>query len=293
MRTPFSRISWSTPTLGTIDRFRRFAGFPPFWALLKRSSARCTLCHDNHMERAMTLYGQNGDKSNSLPWLCYLEVLAYQSLFEMVRVWLGVDRSVFKRFLSETPTRYLIANYLRGFCQFGAVTPQPSGAPVILVWEITRSCNLHCVYCHVDAGQTPMNNELTRSEKLELVQQVAEAGTNALMIAGGEPLTSPDLPEMLHEAHQRGLYTVLITNGTLLSRENALCLNSLVWTTLKSVSTQFVRKSMIRSAGRDAGKRPLRGFEMPWMPGLTREYLSQPPKPISGRSRRSFEWPRN
>jgi len=236
MRTSLRRISCSTPTLGTIDRFHRFAGFSPFRALLKRSSAQCTLCHDNHMERAMLLYGQNGDKSNALPWLCYLEVLAYQSLFEIVRFWLGVDRSVFRRFLSETHTRHLIANYLRGFCQFGAVTPQPSGAPVILVWEITRSCNLHCVYCHVDADRNPMDNELTRSEKLELIQQVANAGTNALMIAGGEPLTSPDLPEMLHEAHQRGLYTVLITNGTLLSRENALY--------LKQVGLDYIKISI-------------------------------------------------
>jgi MoaA/NifB/PqqE/SkfB family radical SAM enzyme len=76
----------------------------------------------------------------------------------------------------------------------------------------------------VDANQNPIKDELTRSEKLELVQQVAEARTNALMIAGGEPLTSDDLPEMIHEAHQRDLYTVLITNGTLLSLENALCL---------------------------------------------------------------------
>jgi len=172
----------------------------------------------------MTLYGENGDSKNSIPWLCHLEVLAYQFLLEMVRVWLGVDRPVFRELLSERHTRHLIVNYLRGFARFGAITPQPSGAPVILVWEITRSCNLHCIYCHVDAHQNPMKGELTREEKLQLVHQVAEAGTNALMIAGGEPLTSPDLPEMIHEAHQKGLYTVLITNGTLLSRENAFSL---------------------------------------------------------------------
>ncbi|NVL93645.1 MAG: radical SAM protein, partial [Desulfobacterales bacterium] len=218
------RSSSSTPTLGIIDRFHRLAGFSPLRAMLKRSTSPCTLCHDNHMERAMILYCQNGDISNSIPWSCYLKVLIYQSLLEMVRVWLGVDRPVFRELLSEKHTRHLIVNYLRGFAQFGATTPQPSGAPVILVWEITRSCNLNCVYCHVNADQNPMNNELTRSEKLELIQQVAEAGTNALMISGGEPMTSPDLPEMIHEAHQRGLYTVLITNGTLLGRENACCL---------------------------------------------------------------------
>jgi radical SAM protein with 4Fe4S-binding SPASM domain len=172
----------------------------------------------------MTFYGENEDNKNSIPWLCYLEVLAYQFLLEIPRIWLGVDRPVFRELLSEKHTRHLIVNYLRGFAQFGATTPQPSGAPVILVWEITRSCNLHCVYCHVGADQNPMKDELTRREKLELVQQVAEAGTNALMIAGGEPLTSPDLPEMIHQARRRGLYTVLITNGTLLSFENALCL---------------------------------------------------------------------
>lgn len=172
----------------------------------------------------MTLYGEDGNDQNSIPPLCSLEVLAYQLLLDALRLWLGVDRPVFRELLSEKHTRRLIVNYLRGFGRFGATTPQPSGAPVILVWEITRSCNLRCVYCHVDAKQSPMKDELTREEKRELVQQVAEAGTNALMIAGGEPLTSPDLPEMIHHAHQRGLYTVVITNGTLLSAQHALCL---------------------------------------------------------------------
>jgi radical SAM protein with 4Fe4S-binding SPASM domain len=224
MKMSHTHFSPSTPTLGTIDRFHRLAGFSPFRALFKRSTSPCTLCHDNHLERAMALYGENEDNKNSPPWPCYLEVLAYQFVLEMLRGWLRVERPVFRELLSEKHTRHLIVNYLRGFGQFGATTPQTSGSPVILVWEITRSCNLHCVYCHVDANQEPIEGELSRSEKLELVQQIAEAGTNALMIAGGEPLTAPDLPDMIHEAHQRGLYTVLITNGTLLSRESTLCL---------------------------------------------------------------------
>jgi radical SAM protein with 4Fe4S-binding SPASM domain len=184
----------------------------------------------------MTLFAQNGYNKNVSAWLCYLEVLAYRFILEIVRLWLEVDRSVLRELLSERHTRHLIANYVQGFGLFGAVTPQPSGAPVILVWEITRSCNLHCVYCHVNAGQNPMKGELTRSEKLELIQQVAEAGINALMIAGGEPLASPDLPEMIHEAHQKGLYTVLITNGTLLTREDALC--------LKEVGLDYIKISI-------------------------------------------------
>ncbi|NIO05794.1 MAG: radical SAM protein, partial [Proteobacteria bacterium] len=168
----------------------------------------------------MVLFGGSRDNTNSIRWLCYLHVFAYWFLLEMLWVWLGVDRSVFRDLLSEKHTRHLIVNYLRGFSEFGAATPQPSGAPVILVWEITRSCNLHCVYCHVDANKDPVDDELTRDEKLGLVKQVAEAGTNALMIAGGEPLISPDLPAVIHEAHVMGLYTVLITNGTLLTPEN-------------------------------------------------------------------------
>lgn len=172
----------------------------------------------------MNFYSERGGDKDSVLWPCYLEVLVYQALLEILPGYLGVDRPVSRELFSEKHTRHLIVNYLRGFGRFGGTTPQPSGAPVILVWEITRSCNLSCIYCHADADQYPMKDELTREEKLELVQQVADAGTNALMIAGGEPLTSPDLPEMIQEAHKRGLYTVLITNGTLVSQENATCL---------------------------------------------------------------------
>ncbi len=224
MRVPPNHTCHSTPTLGTIGRFHRLGGFPPFRGLLKKSSTLCALCQDNHLERAMTLYGEREDSRDSIPWRCYLEVRVYRFVLEILRSWIGVERPVFRGLLSEKQTRHLIVNCLKGFGEFGAITPQPSGAPVILVWEITRSCNLTCVYCHVDANRNPMKDELTRGEKLELVKQVAESGTNALMIAGGEPLTCPDLPDMIHEAHQRGLYTVLISNGTLLSPENALCL---------------------------------------------------------------------
>ncbi|NIQ40423.1 MAG: radical SAM protein [Proteobacteria bacterium] len=172
----------------------------------------------------------------SLPWLCRSQVLAYWLLLEILRIWLGLEPHALKGLLSEKQTRHLILNYLRGFGNFGATIPQPTGAPVILVWEITRSCNLQCIYCHVDANQNPLDDELTRGEKIRLVRQVAEAGTNALMIAGGEPLTSPDLNDVIQEAHVRDLYTVLITNGTLLSPERAR--------SLKEVGLDYLKVSI-------------------------------------------------
>lgn len=86
----------------------------------------------------MALYSGNGDNRDFIPWSCHLEVLVYRFLLEMLRVWFGVDRRVFKSLLSERHTRHLIVNYIRGFGRFGATRPRPSGAPVILVWEITR-----------------------------------------------------------------------------------------------------------------------------------------------------------
>ena len=55
-------------------------------------------------------------------------------------------------------------------------------------------------------------------------------------IAGAEPLTSPDLADMIREAHQRGLYTALNTDGTLLTWENAF--------RLREAGLHYVKVSM-------------------------------------------------
>lgn len=127
--------------------------------------------------------------------------------------------------LEEPWLRRLLVNEVKGVALFGRRKPQVPAAPVIAIYEITNECNARCIYCHVDA-RSKLPGELTLTEKLELIDQLAECGTVALMVAGGEPLMSPDLEAVIRRAKKGGMYTVVITNGSLLTLTRAASLRN-------------------------------------------------------------------
>ena len=92
--------------------------------------------------------------------------------------------------------------------------------PRIVSWNITAACNLRCPHCYLDAGRR-LPDELSTEEALCLVDQMALAGTELLILTGGEPLLRSDLPQIASRAAERGISVVLGTTGTLLTRERA------------------------------------------------------------------------
>ncbi|MEK7874513.1 MAG: radical SAM protein [Chloroflexota bacterium] len=92
--------------------------------------------------------------------------------------------------------------------------------PRIVSWNITAACNLRCSHCYLNAAQR-WPNELTTEEGLGLIDQMAEAGVELLIITGGEPLLRKDLPLLASHATGKGITVVLGTNGTLIDRETA------------------------------------------------------------------------
>lgn len=59
------------------------------------------------------------------------------------------------------------------------------------VWEITLKCNLACQHCGSRAGHTRAN-ELSTTEALDLVRQMADVGITEVTIIGGEAFLRPD-----------------------------------------------------------------------------------------------------
>src|SRR3978361_2289902 len=57
--------------------------------------------------------------------------------------------------------------------------------PVHVVWEITLACNLKCGHCGSRAGKRRAN-ELSTVECLDVVRQLAAAGTREITLIGGE-----------------------------------------------------------------------------------------------------------
>lgn len=91
----------------------------------------------------------------------------------------------------------------------------------VVVWNITRRCNLHCAHCYAGAADRPFPGELTTDEALGVINDLAAYGAPVLLLSGGEPLLRPDLLSLVRHAASKGMVPVLSTNGTLLTPDAA------------------------------------------------------------------------
>jgi radical SAM protein with 4Fe4S-binding SPASM domain len=97
----------------------------------------------------------------------------------------------------------------------------------IVVWNLTRTCNLKCVHCYTDSEAKKYPDELTTDEARNVLDDLAEFKVPAVLFSGGEPLVRPDLFELAAHARSKGLHVVLSTNGTLIDRLTAQKLKDL------------------------------------------------------------------
>ncbi|MCX6021683.1 MAG: radical SAM protein [Chloroflexi bacterium] len=98
--------------------------------------------------------------------------------------------------------------------------PRAERRPVV-VWTVSRRCNLHCMHCYSDSFDHPYQGELTTREAGVMLADLAAFGVPALLLSGGEPLLRPDLFELAEEARSLGLRITLSTNGTMITPETA------------------------------------------------------------------------
>lgn len=89
----------------------------------------------------------------------------------------------------------------------------------VIVWNMTRRCNLKCIHCYAGAREAQSPDELTTAEGKALIADLASFGSPVILFSGGEPLLRHDLAELARFAVEKGLRAVISTNGTLLSKE--------------------------------------------------------------------------
>ncbi len=106
----------------------------------------------------------------------------------------------------------------------------------VVVWNITRRCNLKCVHCYAHAKNIPFDNELSTTEGKFLIDDLSEFGVPVILFSGGEPLVRKDLPELADYAVKKGMRAVISTNGTLITPQTAR--------TLKDIGLSYVGISL-------------------------------------------------
>jgi Fe-coproporphyrin III synthase len=91
----------------------------------------------------------------------------------------------------------------------------------VVVWNVTRRCNLKCVHCYAHARNEHFPDELSTAEGKTVLDDLAQFGVPVVLFSGGEPLMRPDLVELADYAVGRGMRAVISTNGTLITPEVA------------------------------------------------------------------------
>ena len=106
----------------------------------------------------------------------------------------------------------------------------------VVVWNVTRRCNLRCVHCYAHAKDHAEADELTTEQGKSLLDDLAAFGVPVVLFSGGEPLVRQDLPELASYAVGRGMRAVISTNGTLITAPVAR--------TLKEIGLSYVGISL-------------------------------------------------
>ncbi|WP_310620590.1 heme d1 biosynthesis radical SAM protein NirJ [Flexibacterium corallicola] len=84
----------------------------------------------------------------------------------------------------------------------------------VVIWNLTRRCNLKCRHCYTISADVSFPGELSNEQALETLEDLGQFKIPALILSGGEPLDRPDLFQIAARARQLVRMLALSTNGT-------------------------------------------------------------------------------
>lgn len=92
-----------------------------------------------------------------------------------------------------------------------------SETPFVILWELTRACDLACRHCRADAQVRRDARELSTKECFHLLEEMRRFHPSApllLVLTGGDPLKRPDLFSIIEYAAALGFRTTVTPSGT-------------------------------------------------------------------------------
>lgn len=86
---------------------------------------------------------------------------------------------------------------------------------ISICWLLTSKCNYNCQFCFKQTSK----RELYYNEAEKILKQIAQTQVKKISFSGGEPLLWPGALNLIRKAKTLGLTTMLITNGSLLTKD--------------------------------------------------------------------------
>lgn len=109
---------------------------------------------------------------------------------------------------------FRLSHYMRELVSPTQVRVRRGPQRPVVIWNLTRRCNLKCRHCYAVAADKHFPGELTNREAIAVLDDLARFAIPALILSGGEPLSRDDTLDLARRSKAHGLYTALSTNGT-------------------------------------------------------------------------------
>jgi len=92
--------------------------------------------------------------------------------------------------------------------------------PNVCQFELTFSCDFHCLYCYSDCYNNPedIKRELSTNQVKAILDKVYQAGCLWLCFTGGDPLKREDFLEIYSYAKEKGFIITIFTNAYSLTK---------------------------------------------------------------------------
>lgn len=111
---------------------------------------------------------------------------------------------------------FRLTEYMQQITNPTPVRGRASNGPVkpVVIWNLTRRCNLRCRHCYTVSADVDFPGELTHEQAMETLEDLGRFKIPALILSGGEPLDRRDLFEIATRARKFVRMLALSTNGT-------------------------------------------------------------------------------
>ena len=85
----------------------------------------------------------------------------------------------------------------------------------VVIWNLTRRCNLRCRHCYTTSADVHFPGELSHQQAMGVLEDLSAFGIPALILSGGEPLSRFDFFDLAERARALNFrHLSLSTNGT-------------------------------------------------------------------------------
>jgi len=94
--------------------------------------------------------------------------------------------------------------------------------PITVDVDPANLCNFNCIWCNAKGFRSKHSSVMPRGHLLKLADFYKEWGVKSACVAGGgEPMLNPDFAPFLKRLYENGIKSGVISNGSLLNKENA------------------------------------------------------------------------